>query len=1035
MLFALFFFILVVCNPKSNNIPFMKKCIRITGCIFTIIHLLFALSSPAQPPSKMTYQAVVRNASNVILVNQNIGVRISILQASATGTAVFTETHTTTTNTNGLLQLQIGTGTAVSGSLASIHWANGPFFVRSETDPSGGTNYSIVSTQQLQSVPYAQYSGNGFSGLSSVGDTLFLGNGHHLIFPGASLANSGGQTNNPAHNCGASNVHNPALTYGYLTDQDGHLYKTISIGTQVWMAENLNTGHYSNGDTIPVMPNFNSWAAISYGICHWYDLDSANNNCPYGRLYNWYTIVDPRNVCPVGWHVPTDNEWTILVDYLGGEELAGGRMKTVGNQYWDLALGFNSSGFSALPSGFTNGIFQDIRRTASWWSSTPNSSTNAWSRGVYYYTNVSARGYSDMNHGNAIRCLKNASSLQGFINSIGCGSAINSGMPVSGWESIGVNSTVSYTGGNAGSHNGQTVASTGVTGLTASLPAGNFANGAGSLTYTISGTPSGPGTASFALHIGGQTCVLNRTVVLGGTITSLNCDSAANSGNIIFGEPAVAVSSTIPYIGGNGGIYNGQSIASTGVTGLTATLTAGTFATGAGSLTYTISGTAIAPGTAIFPLSIGGQTCNLSLTVNLPPASITALNCSAATPSGNLIEGVVASGVSISIPYTGGNGGPYNGQIVASTGVSGLTATLTAGYLVNGAGSLTYNIIGTAGAAGNASFLLSIGGQSCTLNLTVNSSLGSITALNCSSAINNGILTEGSTVNGVSFVVPYSGSNGSLYNGQTVNSTGVSGLTATLPADTFTLGTGSLSYVLSGTPQGSGTAVFLLNIGGQNCSLSVNVLAASSPSYPANGVYCANGPTTVVEVINPTTGKIWMDRNLGATQVATSSTDSASYGDLYQWGRRSDGHQCRYSATTIISSNTNQPAHGDFILNSSGFDWLSSQNNSLWQGISGINNPCPSGFRLPTNNEFTAERTSWSSNNAAGAFASPLKWSMAGSRDVNFGSLVSVGSFGRYSSSTVSGTNIRISTFSSSSAGSSSSGSRSAGYSVRCIKN
>ena len=81
----------------------MKKCIRITGCIFTIIHLLFALSSPAQPPSKFTYQAVVRNASNVILVNQNIGVRISILQASATGTAVFTETHTTTTNTNGLL--------------------------------------------------------------------------------------------------------------------------------------------------------------------------------------------------------------------------------------------------------------------------------------------------------------------------------------------------------------------------------------------------------------------------------------------------------------------------------------------------------------------------------------------------------------------------------------------------------------------------------------------------------------------------------------------------------------------------------------------------------------------------------------------------------------------------------------------------------------------------------------------------------------------------------------------------------------------
>lgn len=312
--------------------------------------------------------------------------------------------------------------------------------------------------------------------------------------------------------------------------------------------------------------------------------------------------------------------------------------------------------------------------------------------------------------------------------------------------------------------------------------------------------------------------------------------------------------------------------------------------------------------------------------------------------------------------------------------------------------------------------------------------VSSITSLGCASANNNGILTQGIAAIGVSSILPYTGGNGDTYDGQIVTSIGVSGLTAVLAPGSFGVGSGSLNYSITGTPSGSGMAIFLLNIGGQSCSLSINVLTASSPTYPSNSVFCANGPTTVVEVTNPITGKIWMDRNLGATQVATSSTDPTSYGDLYQWGRRSDGHQCRYSTTTITLSSTDQPAHGDFILNGSGnFDWQSSQNNNLWQGVSGINNPCPSGFRLPTQTELTDERTSWSGNNAIGAFASSLMWSMAGSRDLNFGSLSSVGSFGRYWSSTISTSYSRIMTFSNSS-GSNTTGSRAAGYSVRCIK-
>lgn len=158
----------------------------------------------------------------------------------------------------------------------------------------------------------------------------------------------------------------------------------------------------------------------------------------------------------------------------------------------------------------------------------------------------------------------------------------------------------------------------------------------------------------------------------------------------------------------------------------------------------------------------------------------------------------------------------------------------------------------------------------------------------------------------------------------------------------------------------------------------------------------------IVDVTNPTTGKIWMDRNLGAAQVANSSTDATSYGNLYQWGRFADGHHCRTSDTTTTLSTFDQPGHGNFILApNSPYDWRSPPNTNLWQGLNGVNNPCPTGYRLPTEAELEAERLSWSSNNAAGAFASPLKLPLAGTRSGNNGSLAVVGSHGYYWSSTV----------------------------------
>ena len=138
-------------------------------------------------------------------------------------------------------------------------------------------------------------------------------------------------------------------------------------------------------------------------------------------------------------------------------------------------------------------------------------------------------------------------------------------------------------------------------------------------------------------------------------------------------------------------------------------------------------------------------------------------------------------------------------------------------------------------------------------------------------------------------------------------------------------------------------------------------------------------------VTNPITGRTWLDRNLGATRVATAVNDSQAYGWLYQWGRLSDGHQIRTSTTRNEQSTTDVPGHDDFIIGFS--DWRNPSNNNLWQGVNGINNPCPPGFRLPTESEFIAESVLFLAQNRTGAFESFLKIPIGGRRVGNTGVL------------------------------------------------
>ena len=409
-------------SPKHFN---MKKLITLIAAI------LISINHFAQAPQKMSYQAVIRNASNNLVTNAPVKMRISILQGSATGTSVYSELHSATTNANGLVSIEIGAGTSPIGTFSLINWGNGAYFLKTETDPNNGTNYTVTGTSQLLSVPYALESknsetsksaGDGIKGVSSTGDTLYLNNGKSIIIPGISNANPNTVTGITTHICGAINVHNPAIPYGTMTDQEGNVYRTVQIGTQTWMAENLKTEKYRNGESILNIIDQNEWNATPQtgrsAFCD-YNNDKANN-CPYGKLYNWYAVNDSRNICPTSWHVPSESEFNVLVKFLDPSVdtstncyacyqsgSAGGKLKSAGNQYWDLNIGgSNSSGFSFLPGGFREGGFSSIRGAALLWSSTSTSTFYARNYTMPSYDTGFYSAERFKFHGYAVRCVK-----------------------------------------------------------------------------------------------------------------------------------------------------------------------------------------------------------------------------------------------------------------------------------------------------------------------------------------------------------------------------------------------------------------------------------------------------------------------------------------------------------------------------------------------------------------------------------------------------------------------------------------------------
>jgi uncharacterized protein (TIGR02145 family) len=166
-----------------------------------------------------------------------------------------------------------------------------------------------------------------------------------------------------------------------LTDSDGNNYGMVTIGTQVWMDENLKTTKYKDNSSIPLVTDNTDWSNLVSPGYSWYNNDASSNKATYGALYNWHT-VNTGKLCPTGWHVPTDDEWRTLTSYLGGEAVAGGKLKEAGTSHWlSPNLGAtNESGFTAVPGGARNidGQFLELGTNGYWWSSTAHDATHAW---------------------------------------------------------------------------------------------------------------------------------------------------------------------------------------------------------------------------------------------------------------------------------------------------------------------------------------------------------------------------------------------------------------------------------------------------------------------------------------------------------------------------------------------------------------------------------------------------------------------------------------------------------------------------------
>jgi hypothetical protein len=984
--------------------------------ILTIVILFIASIGFAQN-SGITYQAVIygpngqqlpgSNNQQYILANKTICLRFSIIDQ--TGTVEYQETIVTTTDKFGMVNLLIGTGTQVSGyapNFAGIVWNANTKSLKVELDPSQNCqNFTQISNNPFTYVPFAYYSSNpgnpgppgpagpqGPQGVAGINGSNGAQGIQGLQGPIGLTGPQGPQGIDGATNAwglnGNSNTQSAINFLGTIDDND-LVFKTF--GTEKMRI--TSDGRFGIGTNNPnsklnvIGDSFfeGSVLARTFVVS---GPSPAIFDFPVSSLGNSSLIYSTRGTGSIypfslgsgSLCLQSSPGLNRDIVFVTGAVNPTVKMNIKSNG--SVGIGTTSPNPSALTemSSTTQG-FLPPRMSSAQRDAIINPAIGL----VIFNTTTNCLNFYIGNFWNET-CGTTIISV-GSITTLSCGTATTIGTLIQGTAANGVSSSVPYTGGIAGSHSGQTIISTGVTGLTATLAAGTFATGSGTLEYTISGTPISSGTASFALNIGGQTCNLSITVannlVVQYPVGSVFCASGPTAIVDVtnpttgktwmdrnLGASQVATSSTDALAYGDlyqwGRGSDGHQCRNSGVT---STLSS-TDQPGNGNFIITSNTPNDWRSNLNDNLWQGINGINNPCPTGYRLPTETEIDTERLSWSQNNSTGAFAS--TLKLPLAGVR--DYADGSLITVGTFGYYWSST----VNSGGShYLYLFSGIAAAPTHVRAF----GYSVHCIKDASAITGSLGSINCGTATNTGTLTQGTAASGVSSSIPYTGGNGGSHSGQTVTSSGVTGLTAMLSAGTFTSGAGSLVYSITGTPSSSGTASFALNIGGQTCTLTITVANNLVVQYPVGSVFCASGPTEIVDVTNPVTGKTWMDRNLGASQAATSISDALAYGDLYQWGRGSDGHQCRNSVSTTVLSSTNQPNNANFIeSNSTPFSWLIPQQLNLWQGLNGINNPCPIGYRLPTRTEFYNESLSWNGMWQNINFTSPLKLSYGGER-------------------------------------------------------
>ncbi|HUX97620.1 MAG TPA: FISUMP domain-containing protein [Bacteroidales bacterium] len=886
------------------------------------------------------------------------------------------------------------------------------------------------------------------------------------------------------------------LVTGSFTDsRDGNSYNWVQIGTQKWMAENLaylprvsksNESSYFDPHYYVYDFQYNDVTVAK----------TTSNYQTYGVLYNWNAAMAGANsndlntlvlqgVCPTGWHLPSDSEWKKLEMFLGMTQTEadqtgqrgdiGGSLKEEGTTHWSSPNtgATNSSGFTALPGGMrnTDNSFYGLIYQGEWWTTTEYSAVLAYARLIDYAFRSVYRTYPNKDQGLSVRCVEG----QGILLPV-----VETSTTISSITSTGVT-----TGGNVTGNGGSPVTARGVCWSTDhNISLGNGketvdGSGIGIFTSTLTGL-----TSNTTYYV--RAYATNSAGTAYGSEVSFTTSPPATLPTVTTAS-ASGITASSAFGGGDVQDDGGAAVIAKGVCwstsfGPTVNNTKTADGTGLGTFSSNING--LNPGTTYYVKayatnSVGtsyGNEINFTTATTAPGAptigTATAGNTQATVsftpPAGDGGSAIViytvtsspgnlfATGSASPITVTGlVNGTAYTFTVTATSAIA-TSAPSAASNSVTPSTIPGAPTIGTA-TKGDAQATVAftapvsdgaaaITGYTVTSNPEGHTGTGSVSPIIVTGLANGTAYTftvTATNANGTSLastasnsVIPSSVPDAPIIGTATAGDTQAT-VTFTAPLDdggsAITLYTATSS---TGGKTGSGITSTITVTGLTNGTVytftvtATNDNGVSAPSTASNSVV----PLPPGTVFSPATGRIWMDRNLGTSQVALNSTDANSYGDLYQWGRASDGHQLRTSTTTPTLSATDYPGNSYFITAPiSPFDWREPQNDNLWQGVSGVNNPCPTGFRIPTDAELDAERASWSSNNAAGAYASPLKLPVAGLHDSGGGSLFGVGSVGYYWSSTVDGTNSRSLYFYS---GDAIIGSywRADGFSVRCIK-